>query len=276
MATTAPAMPAASSPAPIIDSTQDMVSMLPSDMMEGVADEPEVSDDETFETPDEITDPEPEAEPEVDEPEPEAEPEDKPVPPKEELEEGIKKGKDRSGKEGYFLEEGRYKNVYGNHKIVQQLSEVMGEPATLESLTLRHDALVGQERLFNDLNSGDAASQSKVLGYFFDEMARAQKDGEVGVDPSVSFAKSFYDAVKTRPDAYANLRLQAARDLAAELFEQGAQSDDDGVFFAAQHMVRTLTGNKADATLASVQAAAKAMGLRSRMLWPRRKHEFVS
>lgn len=276
MASIATPMPGAgpsASSAPI-ESGRDLLSMVPADIMSGepadTSSDEEENGAETFETPDEIpadADPVEEDAPVAD---PVAEEDATPEAPKEtpkpesieELPEGVKKGKDRNGKEGYFLEENRYKTFHGNHKLIQDLSGVLGEPATLEALSLRNEAYRANEEFFSNANSGDPKLQSGVINYIFDEMARAQKEGEVGVDPSVSFAKSFYENVKEKsPVGYASLRMQAARDLAEELFFEGAEKGDDGAYLAAQHMVRVLTGfdNKAD--MPSVRAAAQKAGL---------------
>lgn len=279
IATPMPGVDSSASSAPVIESGRDLLASVPSDLFDGIEDTPDPSSDEddagpeTFETPDEIgTDDTPADDAPVDDDVPaddevppvDAKKDAKPADTPEELPEGVKKGKDRNGKEGYFLEENRYKTFHGNHKLIQDLGGVLGEPATLEALSLRNDAFVGQERLFNDLNSGDAKSQAGVLNYFFDEMARAQKDGEVGVDPSVSFAKSFYDTAKTKaPDAYAGLRLNAARDLVEEMFHEAATSGDKALFVSAQHMARKLAGFGADvADMAAVRAATDRMGIK--------------
>lgn len=187
----------------------------------------------------------------------------------EELPEGVRKGKDRKGKEGYFLEENRYKTFHGNHQIVQQGAEILGEPLTIDALKLRNEAYLGQERMFNNLTSGDPAAQADVLGYILREMTGAREAGEVGLDPTVPFAESFLSTIKEQaPDAYANVRLINARDLIGDMFETAAQNGDPHLFSAAQHFARTVAGIGAKPTemtdmdyASHVRESAERMGI---------------
>lgn len=67
----------------------------------------------------------------------------------EELPEGVTRGKNSNGKPELLVEDSRWKNIYNNHQMVQQVSEILEEPATVGSLELRNDAYMTQERLFN-------------------------------------------------------------------------------------------------------------------------------
>jgi hypothetical protein len=254
-----------------VSSGADLAAMAPSDLFSGAsdaapdtgADAPEI---ETFDTPDAIDEGQPEEPSSFEEQQPEEQTTEeepaKAAAPAEELPEGVVHGKDRNGKPGLFVEDSRWKNIYGNHQLVQQVSDVLGEPATLDGLQLRNDAYIAQERLYNDLTSGDPQAQSKVLGYFFDEMARARDEGEVGVDGTVPLAQTFYQTLQERsPDGYANLRLLAARDLLGELFQHAAESDDKSLLLSAQHFVRAITGVDAKADATQIRAAAQRMGL---------------
>lgn len=180
-----------------------------------------------------------------------------------ELPEGVVKGKDRNGKEGLFVEPNRWKTIYDNHKLIQQTTELLGEPVTAEALQVRNEAFLAQERLFNDVTSGDPAAQSAVLGYFLDEMSRAREEGAVGVDASIPFATTFYNTVKQRaPEAYAGLRMQAAKDLLGEMFHEAAEKGDDSLFLSAQHFARTIAGFGKEVTdVAQMRAAAERAGL---------------
>lgn len=163
--------------------------------------------------------------------------------PGEELPEGVVRGKDGKGKPGLFVQEERWKSIYPNHQLVQQVSELMGEPATAESIGLRQEAFVAQERLYNDLTSGDPAAQGAVLDFFLDEMARSREEGEIGTDAAVTFATSVYQKLRDKaPDAYANLRLAGARDLLQEMFELAGQTQDESLGLSAQHVARALAG----------------------------------
>jgi hypothetical protein len=265
----------------VVESGSDLAAMAPADLFSGsagdstAAAEPDSSDVETFETPESLegeTDTsdagaEPAAE-ETEQPEGETEPAADETQPTtqtqaEELPEGVVKGKDRNGKPGYFLEENRYKTFHGNHQIVQKASEMLGEPVTAEALQLRNDAYMAQERLFNDLTSGDPQAQGAVLNYFLDEMARAREQGEVGVDPAVPMAQTFYSTLREKsPDAYATLRLTAARDLIGEMFEEASSSGDESLWLSAQHFARALANVGKDVSdIAQVRAIAQRMGI---------------
>jgi hypothetical protein len=226
---------------------------------------PDSAEAETFETPGDLDEPVlPEAD-DADLPEEEAA-EEEPVVPEvkaaDDLPEGVKKGKDRSGKDGLFVEPKRWETIHGNHKLVQEVSNIIGEPATLPALQLREQAYQAQEMLFNDLTSGDPASQQKVANYFLDQMQQARDSGEVGVDPTVPFAQTIYSALKEKsPDAFANLRLMGARDLATEIFDAAAKSGDADLFTSMQHVVRALTGAAKGTDSAGVRALAEKMGI---------------
>ncbi len=230
---------------------------------------PDATTDDVIETPADI---DPPSETAVDDEPPaddEETPEEEPVaaapadPNAEALPDGVSKGKDRNGKEGLFVTPERWKTIYdGSHKTIQQVSEIIGEPATLESLQLREQAFQAQEMLFNDINSGDPKAQAKVVNYFLDQMNTARESGETGIDATVPFAQTFYAAVKEKsPDGYANLRLMGARDLATELFDAAARNGDPDLFTSVQHIVRAITGAPKGTDSAGVRAIAERMGI---------------
>lgn len=248
------------SPITTVSSAADMVAGVPSNLFDGISDTPDVSTgDESVDTEEAPAETEPDTGDDIAEPADttddestseapagDATAETKPaeaaaVP--EELPEGVTRGKDRKGKPGFFLEEGRYNTFHGNHKIVQQASELIGEPLTPEAIQLRHEAYLGQERLFNNLTSGDPAAQGDVVSYILREMKGAQQNGEVGVDPTIPFAESVYKALQAEaPDAYAHLRFQGARDLIGEMFDQAARVGDRDLFSSAQRLAVALAG----------------------------------
>jgi hypothetical protein len=267
----------------IVESGADLASMAPPDLFSG-ADSDQASsgsaDAETIETPDSIEDAAPGEEPQVEEgsgtesePEEQEEPAAAASPQTEQqaeaeakpeaLPEGVVRGKDRNGKPGLFVEDSRWKNIYGNHQLVQQVSEMLGEPATMEALQLRNEAYLAQERLFNDLTSGDPQAQSKVVNYFLEEMQRAREQGEVPGDPAVPLAQTFYTTLRDRaPDAYATLRFQAARDLIGEMFDEAAARGDESLWLSAQHFARALANVGKDITdIAQVRSIAERMGI---------------
>lgn len=253
----------------------DMLSSIPADVMaefNNVSDTPETGD--TVDTTTEITgpepietgEPEPEPEPEV-EPEPEAEPEpSEPEQPKQgaatdELPEGVTAGKNRKGDEGVFVRSNRWDNLYSQHKMVQEISDVIGEPLTKEAISLRDQAYVAQEQMFMDLESGDPGSQAKVLDFILDQLSEARQIGRTGTDPLTPLAATFYDRLQAKaPEAYAALRGRAARDLATELFRDAARSGDKNLFLSAQHVARWLTQSP-DGDPAQIRAVAERMGV---------------
>lgn len=234
-----------------------MMADVPSDLFSGVdalADSPVDDSPAGDDTDDSIDIPEPdeatdevaeEAEPV--EAAPEAEPADKEAKPaeatEEELPEGVRKGKDRKGKDGYFLEENRYKTFHGNHQIVQQAAEILGEPLTLDAIKLRNAAYEGQERLFTDLTSGDPAGQSEVVSYILNEMKTAQAEGRTGIDPVVPFAETVYNTLqKDSPDGYARLRMLSANALLEEMFGSASSSGNRALFQSAVHFAGAIAG----------------------------------
>lgn len=159
------------------------------------------------------------------------------------LDEGTVKTKDDKGKYKYQLDENRYKTVYGNHKLAQQATDLIGEPLTLDSITLRNDAYLAQERLFDHITSGEPERQADVLNFMIQEMKTAQADGETGVDPTIPFAETVYATLRDQaPDAYAHLRMQSARDLLDEMYGSASSAKDGALFGSAQRFALKLAG----------------------------------
>lgn len=248
MATSA-VLPAPSTP---MTSVTSMLAAIPADIMSGAGD---------------ISTPEPEWTPPADdapEPEPADEPATDPDTPAEEntpasepdgtgtsaapdgaeaLDEGTIKTKDDKGKYKYQLEENRYKTVYGNHQLVRQATDAIGEPLTLDGIKLRNEAYQAQERLYDHLTSGEPARQTDVLKFIIDEMKTAQADGETGVDPTIPFAQSVYTTLRDEaPEAYGALRTQASNDLLSEMYAAAAADNDLGLMGSAQRFSAKLAG----------------------------------
>jgi len=162
----------------------------------------------------------------------------------EELPDGITKGKDSKGRTKYFLDENRYKTVYGNHQLVQEATELLGgEALTMEKLEHLNASYMAQEKLFTDLTSGDPNSQGELVDFMIGEMQGALANGETGVDPTIPFAQKIYSSLRDKaPDAYAELRLQAARDFIGEMFDLAAKSGDDALGASMGHVARALVG----------------------------------
>jgi hypothetical protein len=275
---------------PIVSSAAEMISALPTDAMSDLssaapetpaAPEPtaapeEITAPESIEVPDTAepeVEPEPEPEPEV-QPEPEAEPEAEAPPatpetPAEELPDGVVRGKDSKGKEGLFVTPQRWQTIYGDHKAVREMSEAIGEPLTAEALKVRNDAFMGTERLYSDLFSGDPAAQKEVVNHFFEQAQQRLEAGEVGADPMVPFASTFYASLKERngasaqgDPAYRDLRFSAAKDLVAELFHEAASTGDDNLLLSMQHVVRALSQAGREVTdAAMLRQIAERQGL---------------
>lgn len=177
------------------------------------------------------------------------------------LPEGVSKGKDRNGKQGLFVTPERWDRIYPDHQLVQQVSEIIGEPASVEQLKLGHDAYILQENLYTALTSANPESQAAVLNDFYNEMAREVSEGGVASDPAVPFAESFYSTTKERsPAAFAALRMSAARDFVGEIFREAAESGDTALFQSGQHIARMLAGMGKDVTdPAKVRSVADRM-----------------
>jgi hypothetical protein len=257
----------------IVNTASDMVDMAPADLFDGIdssADGAESGTEEYIddgsaepsEQVEEIADPgaitseieEPEAEPEV---EPAAVAANAVI---SDLPEGVTVGKNKAGKEGLFVEKSQWDNSIGAaHKLVAEISNTLGEPATLEALSDRIKGANALELLYSDVTSAEAGPQAAVINHLFDRMENAFKTGEIGTDPAISFAQNFYSTLKQRnPDAYATLRLTQARDFLGEMFEMAAERGDQALFNSTQHFVRALTQTDDGARLAE---AARAYGL---------------
>lgn len=255
----------------------DMFADMPADdpVIEAAPDEPAGPGDDIIDAPEPIADPPVEDEPLAAEPEPAeavAEPQPAAV-TEEELPEGVRKGKDRNGKEGYFLQENRYKAIYDNHKLVQEATEILGEPLTAEALKLRNDAYRGQERMFGHLTLGDPKEQTEVVSFLVNEMNGARENGETAVDPTVPFAESVYNVLHDKflkneggSEGFAHLRLRAGKDFIGDMFDHAARTNDLPLYYAAQHFARALAniGQKpADMTDAQFVAHAREVTTRA-------------
>ena len=264
----------------IMNSADDMLSMAPADLFDdGPSDASTESveavaspETEEIETPEAIGDAAGESATE-ELPEEEAEEEETPAvedvvkktTPKADtvpLPDGVTTGKNKDGKPGLFVEKSRWDNaIYPNHKLVQELSAKLGEPATAEVLDSKIAAGNALDLLYTDLTSADPTSQGKVVEHLLDRMNNAFKNGAVGTDPTVPFIQQLYSELPAKaPDAYASLRLNAARDLIGEMFSLAATTKDVGLFNSMQHLVRVISGSKAS-TAAEIKAAAAKMEL---------------
>jgi hypothetical protein len=165
--------------------------------------------------------------------------------PAEDLPEGVSRGKDRSGKPGLFVKEARWEVIHGNHKLAQDAAALIGEPLTLDALRTRDAALVANDRLWNDLASGDASVQGDVVDAFLQQMKSAVESGEVAGDPSISFATVMYEKLRdSAPDAYASLRLQAAKDLMSEMYAEAASLGNVDLSRSMNYLAMQMAGVK--------------------------------
>jgi hypothetical protein len=240
-------------PAGPMTDVSSMLAGISGDIFAGAADIPVPAAEGVDDTP--VTEPEPAAEP-VTEPtteepvveaatEPVTEPVTEPATtePTEVLEDGIIKTKDTAGKFKYRLDENRYKTFHSAHVLSREIANVIGETPTLENLTHIHDAAQAHERLWDHVTSGEPAKQAQVLTELISEMRTAQADGETGVDPTIPFAETMYSTLREQaPDAYAQLRFQAAKDLLGEMYESAAAKNNPDLFASANHFVAELVG----------------------------------
>lgn len=279
-----PLMPVSAPPGGGGDATatrNNMMSVVPADLFDDVSgispdgitetDEPIEAapvEDEPIEAVEDVPADEPVGDPPADAPPADAAPPDAAAPP-EELPEGVRKGKDSKGKDKYFLEPNRYETFHAHHRLVQDASEQLGEPLTLDSIKLHNDAYQAQERLFSTLESGDTTAQAEAVRFMLDDMREAHANGEVGVDPTIPFAETVYTTLRdSAPDAYANLRLMAAKDLLSEMFERAGTTGNLDLLRSANHVAMNIAGigpKAADVTaeqyLAHVSDSLKRAGL---------------
>jgi hypothetical protein len=104
------------------------------------------------------------------------------------------------------------------------------------------------------------AGHGAIINNFLGEMARAKNEGEVGADLAPAFAETVYTKLRDTPaaaDAYANLRLLAARDLIGDMFSEAAASGDESLFLSAQHFARTLANVPQGTDFAAMRAIAE-------------------
>lgn len=214
----------------------DLMSSVPADLFSGadVSEFPDTPEGDGLETFDAGGEPDGAALPAVEEPVVEDAPlsDDEPLPleeaakPAEELPEGVKRGKDRNGKEGLWLTPNRYDEFHGAHRVMRDYANVIGEAVTPEALNDRQQAFMGQQRLYANMTSADPKLQADVINHFFNELRAAQQSGLVGSNPAVPFTQEFYRQVKSDPDAYASLRMEAANDLLKEMKDVAGETQN--------------------------------------------------
>lgn len=170
-------------------------------------------------------------------------------PAKEELPEDVVRqrvGKD--GKKLFELEEGRYKRVYGNHKTVQAVETVLGEPLTAELVgNLREDSLSHQVML-GDFLSPDGQDR------FVQELAaigeNAVSGGRLAKNPAIAIGQKFAEFVLNSNDdeAISRIATPVLQNTVRTLLLQGKKAYDasggkDGaLLYSAQHIEKALFG----------------------------------
>lgn len=178
---------------------------------------------------------------EAPEEEAEAAPADQEAAAVDELPEGVRRATDRNGKPEMRLTPQRYEKFHGAHKTVREFENIAGEPVTPELFDTYNRAYMGQEKLYGDLLSGDPRAVGSVLSHFLQEGARALNDGEVGTDPIVPLAQTFYSQIQSsHPEAYAALRHKAGADLVEEMYTESAQTGNKNLWLATGHIAKTL------------------------------------
>jgi hypothetical protein len=158
-----------------------------------------------------------------------------------ELPEGVRKGKDRNGKDGLWLTPQRYEQFHGAHKALREFEEIAGEPVTAKVFDTYNRAFLGQEKMYGDLLSGDPQAQAAVIQHFLSEGAQALENGDIGKDPIVSLAGTFYGTLKeSHPSGYAALRMNAAKDLIEELYQEAASKGSKNLWDSTGHVALSL------------------------------------
>jgi hypothetical protein len=252
----------------------EMINAIPADDLSalsavesGEADAPVETVEETpsegsLETPGEIGDPEPEQKQEVVEDAEVPEPVAAAPAATEDLPEGVSASKNAKGKDQYTVDPERWKNsIYPAYRTVQQFEEVIGEPVTPEALQYRQDALIAQENMYNALTSGEVNTQASVMEYMLNEMEQAHQRGEVGTNPTITMADAFYQTIRQHPDAYAALRMMAAKDFIGETYKYAAETGNKSLLLSANHVSAMLANVSGTSDLAQIREAATRAGI---------------
>ena len=154
---------------------------------------------------------------------------------------GVRKMKDRAGKEGFFVEPNVWKDYEGHGTFVTEGSNLIGEPLTMDALKMRENAFTSMDRMYNDFMSADPKSQQRFLSEWARDAREAIEAGEISADPFIPFAKEFYSNLEQiSPDAYAGLRLQSAQDLVNEMYQLSAETKNQMLFNSAGHVAKAL------------------------------------
>jgi hypothetical protein len=131
------------------------------------------------------------------------------------------------GKEKYYLPGPVYKDHKAAVELRQKAVEIFGEDVTPEALEVRQKALMGQERLYADLLSGDPQTQANVVRHFLQEAKTALENGEIGADPMLGFTDAMLDTLaREHPDADARVLRQSTRRVFDDVYERAAELAD--------------------------------------------------
>ncbi len=184
---------------------------------------------ETGETTDELADiNSPEEQPAEEELPAEDLPAEEPAKPaEEELPPGVQMKTNAEGKKKYYLPEPVFKDFQGAVELRSKAAEILGEDVTPEALELRQNALVGQEKLYADLLSGDPRAQANVVRHFLAEAKTALENGEVGADPMLGFTDAMMDTLaKEHPDADARILSRSTRRVFDDIYQRAEELAD--------------------------------------------------
>lgn len=159
----------------------------------------------------------------------------------EELPSGVRKMKDRSGNEGYFVEPKSWEGFQSSHKLVQDASNLLLEPLSMETLELRDRAYQGQERMYTDFLSGEPEAVERFIQDWALTAKDAMATGQIGGDPFVPFTAQLYKNLETiSPDAYTSLRMQTARDLIEDMYQVAAELKNPDLYKSVGHIAKNL------------------------------------
>lgn len=145
----------------------------------------------------------------------------------EELPPGVQMKVNAEGKKKFYLPEPVYKDFQGAVELRAKAAEILGEDVTPAALELRQNALIGQEKLYADLLSGDPKVQANVVRHFLQEAKTALENGEVGTDPMLGFADAMLETLAAEhPDADARVLSRSTRRVFDDVYQRAGELAD--------------------------------------------------
>ncbi|MGC4052881.1 MAG: hypothetical protein QM757_26435 [Paludibaculum sp.] len=165
------------------------------------------------------------------------------------LPEGVR-AYERHGKQFMSVPKEVWDRTFGGFQGMQALEEVIGEPLTKEALHERQTSHNIRILMREDYVSGDPDAQANfIMRFLGHEAQEAMKNGEVGVDPLLTFVDTLPQVLEAQyPEAYKRMESNALRSSLDTLYLAAGRLGLDGkdgqnLLYSVQRVDKTRFGS---------------------------------